>query len=321
MELVKCKIPSGLLIMATAVISMISPLKADVTGNTSTLNASYVTQDQGSAFFQSYFFSKTKRDVEATVAHFDETDLVYIDVPLGWSFHGRQAMRQVFSQYMPNWPDSASSYPLRVLGNETSALVAFVNTPELFGSEIRAFAAVDTRDGKVIRWVDYWDGKHFGRERTNSLRNSSTNQISDYKDAIAGTATKTRIFDVSHRLHDALGHFAENDLGQLFTDDAVYEDLTLHVLFQGKNAILNYLDRAKKKHPFGSDAELAHVVGDSQSGGYEWIAASAFKTTVRRGITALELDETGRITRLTTLWDGSAISDAQLSELLLLGLD
>ena len=32
-----------------------------------------------------------------------------------------------------------------------------VDTPELFGGELRILAAVDFRDGKIVRWVDYWD--------------------------------------------------------------------------------------------------------------------------------------------------------------------
>jgi hypothetical protein len=30
-----------------------------------------------------------------------------------------------------------------------------VDTPELFGGELRILAAVDFADGKIIRWVDY----------------------------------------------------------------------------------------------------------------------------------------------------------------------
>ena len=32
-----------------------------------------------------------------------------------------------------------------------------VDTSELFGSELRILAAIDFRDGTIIRWVDYWD--------------------------------------------------------------------------------------------------------------------------------------------------------------------
>src|SRR3984957_2754694 len=42
-----------------------------------------------------------------------------------------------------------------------SALVAFTDTPELFGAEIRILAAIDFKDGKVVRWIDYWDGRSF----------------------------------------------------------------------------------------------------------------------------------------------------------------
>jgi hypothetical protein len=56
---------------------------------------------------------------------------------------------------------SGLSYPTRISGDMHSAVVAFTDTPELFGGEIRILAAIDFKDGKVVRWIDYWDGRSF----------------------------------------------------------------------------------------------------------------------------------------------------------------
>jgi hypothetical protein len=79
----------------------------------------------------------------------------YIDATLGWDFDSYDALQAVFAQYMPNWAPPARSYSTAILSNETSALVHMVDTPELFGGELRILAAVDFADGKIIRWVDY----------------------------------------------------------------------------------------------------------------------------------------------------------------------
>jgi len=63
------------------------------------------------------------------------------------------------------------------------------------------------------------------------------------------------------------------------------------------------------------------VVGSDMGGGYEWQAAPAYRTSIRRGISAITLDQDGKITRLTTVWDGAMIPDADLKALILLSLD
>ena len=35
------------------------------------------------------------------------------------------------------------------------------DTPEMFGGELRILAAVDFADGKIVRWVDYWDASAY----------------------------------------------------------------------------------------------------------------------------------------------------------------
>ncbi len=89
-------------------------------------------------------------------------NVVYIDAILGWPFYNHADLKAVLKQFMPKWPDTAKSYPTRVLGDMNSAVIEFTDTPELFGGEGRVYAAIDFKDGKIVRQVDYWDGRNFG---------------------------------------------------------------------------------------------------------------------------------------------------------------
>jgi len=68
----------------------------------------------------------------------------------------------MFTEAAQGWMENAphdTSYPLQIFGDTTSALVHYVDTPGLFGAEIRSFLVINFRNGKVTRQVDYWDGR------------------------------------------------------------------------------------------------------------------------------------------------------------------
>ncbi|MGH8031133.1 MAG: hypothetical protein ACREO8_01920, partial [Luteimonas sp.] len=111
------------------------------------------------AFFTSYFTQKSLHNVDRTMAHFSRDLVTYTDATLGWETLGFDAMRAVFAQFMPTWPASGLSYPTRILGDMKSALVAFTDTPELFGGELRIIGTIDFKDGRYWRLVDFWDGR------------------------------------------------------------------------------------------------------------------------------------------------------------------
>ena len=164
-------------------------------------------------------------------------------------------------QYMPKWPATGLSYPTRILGDERSALVAFTDTPALFGAEIRSLAAIDIKDGKIVRWVDYWDGRHFGAELAAKMRTPSDKFPTDFNDATVPGNASSKIRAAANRLHAA---FAGNDAkaaAVLFTSDAVYEDMTLHTQVLGRLAIERYLGRSLDKLPAGTGSSIVHVVG------------------------------------------------------------
>src|SRR5687767_14257784 len=121
---------------------------------TTTLN---VVESPLAERMEDFFRIKTSGDVAGTMSFFS-TDLVtYSDATLGWDIDSFETLQAIFEQYMPNWVPPARSYSTGTFSNEHSALIHMVDTPELFGGELRILAAVDFSDGKIVRWVDYWD--------------------------------------------------------------------------------------------------------------------------------------------------------------------
>jgi limonene-1,2-epoxide hydrolase len=277
--------------------------------------------EKAAAFFHSFFTVKSQHDIGATMEHFSQEKLTYIDAILGWLFDSHGVLKGVFEQYMPQWPDTALSYATRIIGDENSALVAFTDTPELFGAEIRILGAIDMKDGQIIRWVDYWDGRHFGAELAAQLRTPADDFPIDFKEATAKGNASAKITGVANKLQAAITNNDAKAAAELFTYDAVYEDMTLRSQVLGNSAIERYLGRVLTEVPYGVGSTLSHVVGGDMGGGYEWKSSPAYSATVKHGVTALELDEDGQISRLTTVWDGSMISDENVKALMVLSLE
>ncbi|WP_137940272.1 hypothetical protein [Chitinivorax sp. B] len=273
------------------------------------------------ALFHSFFTAKSRHEVDATMDHFSKTTLTYIDATVGWPFYSHEAFKSMFAEHMPKWPPSGLSYPTRILGDEHSAIVAFTDTPELFGSEIRILAAVDIKDGKIVRWIDYWDGRSFGSEQAAQMRTPADKFPTDFKETSVQGNASAKIRDVASKLNTAMASQDAKGAAALFSNDAVYEDLALRTQILGKLAIQRYLERGLAKLPTGGGSSLLHVVGSDMGGGYEWRAGPAYQTTVRRGITAIALDKDSKITRLTSVWDGAMVPDADIKGLMTLSLE
>src|ERR1700730_4944876 len=273
---------------------------------------------QVASFFKSYFTAKSEHKPVATTDHFSEAHLTYIDAALGWPFYSKKGMTDLFEAYMPKWPPAGLSYPTRISGDTHSALVAFTDTPELFGAEVRILAAIDFKDGKIVRWIDYWDGRSFGAEMTAKMRTPPDKFPTHFDYDVASDGASAKIKDVSQKLAEA---FAAGDAAAadaLFTNDAVYLDRALRVRILGKQAIGKYLGRVLATAPYGKGAKLMHVVGSDQGGGYEWTNDAS---SVKRGIVAIDLNSAGQIVRLDTTWDNGVMSDADLQGLVLLSVE
>jgi ketosteroid isomerase-like protein len=262
------------------------------------------------AFFRSFFTAKTRRDIEATHAHFHRGKTVYFDATLGWALRSNADVRNMWEQYMPQWPAGAKSYPTRILGDMTSAVVLVTDTPELFGGEIRTISIADLQDGKIVRLVDYWDGRGFGAELAASLRVPADSYPHDL-----GVSTVTShpgpIATAAAELSAALGAGDTGRAGELFSYDAVFEDMALRTQLRGQAAIARYLRRALPGLPYAR-ASVRHVAGAGHGGGYEWRADGQ---PVAAGAAALELSQDGKITKFTAVWDGSLLGDRAITAL------
>ncbi|WP_207004487.1 hypothetical protein [Trinickia mobilis] len=83
-------------------------------------------------FLTAFFTAKTNRDLNGTMSFFSQQLVTYFDATLGLDMNF-DVLKSTFSQFMPKWPPGSASYPTRIIGNMSGALVAFTDTPELFG--------------------------------------------------------------------------------------------------------------------------------------------------------------------------------------------
>jgi hypothetical protein len=262
------------------------------------------------AAFKGFFTAKSAHKPAELLTHFSKTSVLYIDVTSGGIWPTWDSLDKIFTPFLPKAPPAALSYPVRILGDGKSALVAFTDTPELFGRELRILGAVSFDDkGHIIRWMDYWDGRSSGAKNT-----IGPNYPTDFHDDV-GNATG-RIADTARKLQSAFDAGDAAGAAAMFSNDAVYEDMALHAQLLGRLAIQRYLSRALTKVPYGHGAAVAHVVGADMGGGYEWKAGPGMPQ--RRGNTALALDAAGKITRLTVVYDSSLFPDADYQALVAL---
>jgi ketosteroid isomerase-like protein len=267
----------------------------------------YATADLTALLFE-YFGAKSAHDIDATHSFFHPDKVQYFDATLGWEFRSNAALKgEVWDQYMPMWPPTAKSYATKVIGDITGAIVFMTDTPELFGAEIRALGVVDFENGKIVRWVDYWDGRHFGSDTAAQMRVPAETYPADLGVDTVEQGGTPDLRDVINRLAPAFSAHDADAVAALFDDDAVFEDLTLRTSVRGRTAISRYLRRALDVLPYAS-ATVAHIVGGDSGGGYEWRTEGAH---VPRGAIALTLDH-GRITQLTAIWDGALLGDEDL---------
>jgi len=266
------------------------------------------------AIFRDFFTVKSLHKPDALMTHFAKEKVLYIDASSGGIWPSWDSLNKIFTTYMPKWPASGLSYPTRIGGDEHSALVAFTDTPELFGKELRILGAVSFDEhGKIVRWMDYWDGRSSQR-KTAPLKPTYP---TDFHDEI-GNATG-KIHDVAEALSKDFAAGDAKAAAAMFANDAAFEDMALHAQILGRLAIERYLARALGAVPYGKDAALAHVVGSDQGGGYEWRAGASWP--LKRGNTAIELDKDGKISRFTVVYDSGLLPDDTYHALIALAAD
>ena len=274
-------------------------------------DTSHATKEQA-ALLYSFFTAKSRHDVEKTMAFFSKNMATYTDATLGWPLDSYQVLHGVFSQYMPQWPATGLSYPTRIIGGNGSVIIGFTDTPELFGGELRILGAVDFKDGKIVRWVDYWDSRSFNTELYDKIKTPKDKFPVAFKEAAVGENASQKIKSVCTQLQNAFSASNAQAAADLFSYDAVFEDMSLRMQLLGKAAIRNYLGKLLPKIVYGKDSKLRHITGNDLGGGFEWIASVVVPGLA--GITAIELNDKGLITRLTTVYDSRMIDDKQFAE-------
>jgi hypothetical protein len=261
------------------------------------------------ALFRGFFAAKSRHDLTALMSYFSATNVTYIDASLGISLTSRAEVDATFGSAFTTAPASAISYPLRIVGGTGSAAIDLVDTPDFFvPQELRALSAVtlDSR-GKIVRWVDYWDG------RSALIPNTITSSYpADFKDSEQNA--DPAIVQAAARLQAA---FAAGDAAAavaLMSYDVVHEDMAARTRIRGQLQAQRYYTRALGQLPYGPGATLVHTDGSSRGGGYEW-SASPGAAPLRRGHTCIELDEAGKVSRLTAIYDSSILSYAAYQSL------
>lgn len=261
------------------------------------------------AVFRGILTAKSRHDAAEFLSYFSRTNTVYIDACLGVTMTGWQALNNFFTPFLAGVPADAISYPLRIVGDARSAAIEFVDTPAFFGQEIRTLSTVTFDDNhKVTRWVDYWDGRSSLIQ--NTIADTYPTDFSDaQQNAHPAVARAARALQTAFAAGDAGGAVA------LMSDDVVHEDLAAHTRVRGTLQAQRYYTRALGQLPYGPGAALVHTGGSRQGGGYEWTAAP-HAAPIRRGHTCLELDGTGKVSRLTTNYDSSLLTHAAYQSLI-----
>jgi len=252
--------------------------------------------------FRGFYTAKSEHNAAKLMTYFSKTNAYYIDASSGGIWPSWDVLNSFFSGFFAtNPPADAISYPLRIVGDERSALVEFEDVPQLFGKELRILGSVTfDRHQKIIRWIDYWDG------RSALIQNTiGASYPTDFRDSEQHAAPE--VMRVAQALQAAFGAGDAAAAVALFSVDAVHEDMAAHSRLRGQLQIQRYYTRALGALPYGPGAALVHVEGSRQGGGYEWTAAP-LAGPMRRGHTCIELDETGKISRLTAIYDSSLLS-------------
>jgi hypothetical protein len=133
-----------------------------------------------------YFEAKSAHDPGRTTDYYRSPETAHVDVPLAWTFDGWDSISAMFATYMPQWPDDAVSAPSRIGGNDRGAVVFFTNSAGMSGeSEIRSVGVVSFEDGKITRWADHWDARHFGLANFDAMRTPDAQYPQDFREELA----------------------------------------------------------------------------------------------------------------------------------------
>ncbi|KAJ4160095.1 hypothetical protein NW754_003219 [Fusarium falciforme] len=198
-------------------------------------------------FLRHYFQAKSRHDADEWIKDFDTSKVTYIETVLGLHLNSAN-FEATTKAIMATWGADARSYPLRIIGDTHSAVMFFVDTPAMFGSELRGIAALDMENGKVVRQVDYWDGR---RSPLAETRVPESQYPASFGESAVQRARNPVLQGIVNELHAGLSTGNGSVTAALFDVDAVWEDRTTRTLLDGRLAIERYLARASSSLPYG----------------------------------------------------------------------
>jgi ketosteroid isomerase-like protein len=217
------------------------------------------SQEAAGGVVAGFLRAKNAHDPQATHAYFHGDRCAFTDATLGMQFVGNTAVRTLWDQLLPPLPAGAHSRATRIVGGPSSSIVFVTNSPEMFGSEIRSVAAVDIEDDRVVRWVDYWDGRTMGAGRIDELRAPIGTFPTSFGEDLVVPRAQSAVDNAAHRLAEALSGGDSGAAASMMAPDAFLEDVTLRIALRGSAAIERFLDRALPDLPWGTGACPRHV--------------------------------------------------------------
>jgi ketosteroid isomerase-like protein len=171
----------------------------------------------------------------------------------------------------------------------------------------------------VVRWVDHWDSGPFDSALFEQIRGKEERFLTDFEENMIIDNASPKIAETAKNFHDALSKGDAKAAAAMLTYDAVYEDMTLRAQVLGQTSIERYLARILPTAPFGAGTTLRHVVGGDAGGGFEWTSANSTPDII--GVTAIALDKDGKISRLTTVYDGRRLDPDAKGKLVSLAIE
>ena len=268
--------------------------------------APYASAELGD-FFADFFAAKNARDLDRTMSFFSPDLRTYTDATLDWNLAGFAPLRALYAQYMPTWGPNARSEPTHIFGHGPRVALAFTDSPELFGAELRILGVVDLAGGKIVRWVDYWNGRTVAPALYHQLR-AATPARPLWPDAELPTGP------ADSALSEA---FSRGDAGAIeaaLAPEAILEDLPLQLAIKGRAAIARFLAAALPQLPYGRGVRWATPL-PATSGAAEWTPPTPAWPAMR-GLTTVGRNASGEIERLVSMYDARLVPDEQLATLL-----
>jgi hypothetical protein len=195
-------------------------------------------------------------------AHFSRQLTTYIDAILGWHWYTWQALHDALAQWYPTWPKDSKSDPTRILGDTTSAILFFTDTPGMFGpGQVRNAGAVNFN-----RQARSNGGSTTGTPGVASWQQEQEppgQWPTDFRESTVGETASPMMRRVVARLADALRKSDIAAAMELFSSDAVFEDVPAHSQITSQSSIHTYLTKAASVLPYaGAGTGVRHVRGN-----------------------------------------------------------